>query len=84
MFAHAISSTSPAIHISRCRCDAYCSCMAWMPAPPGVSTTWALANSALPCSEENSCSPQTPAAAAPLSFSCSGAIATPGFTRPTM
>ena len=55
MFAHAISSTSPEIAISKCRCEAYSCCMASIPPPPGVSTTCTFASAFLLFAPRNTC-----------------------------
>ena len=52
MLAHAINKTSAALHMSSFRCDEYSFCIAWMPAPPGVSTRCARPNAARSFSEE--------------------------------
>ena len=84
MFAQAINSTRLAIPINRCSFDPYHSCIAWMPAPPGVSTTWTFFSNVLPCSDENVSSVASACRSRAVTFSCRGAIATPGLMRPTM
>jgi len=40
ILAHAISNTSPEIHISKCKCEAYSFRMASIPAPPGSNQVY--------------------------------------------
>ena len=84
MFAHAISSTAPEIHISRCRFAPYCSCMFWMPPPPGVSTTCAFGSSALFSEPANLFVSANDCLSSALTFACSAGMETPGLMRPTI
>ena len=82
IFAHAISSTTPEIHISRCRFDPYCSCMFWMPPPPAVNTTCTFGSFALFSAFANLAVSANDCLTRALTFACNAGSEMPGFTRP--